>query len=212
MLLHWWKYQRQLSAYRDHSLPTAVFRTVWGHLYHCVECRDELASYETLGEMLRRVPAPAVPADLAFRVRLRLSQERAQQERPHWLWALTGQFRHLALPGTAGLLSAVVLFGIFASHFTVPLRVSPDVPLDLRTSARLRDSSPLELDSKNGDLVVQLLIDRQGRVADYSIIAGTYTPEDIRNLRNRLLFAVFDPAMIFGTPVSEHLVLINIRG
>lgn len=214
MLLHWWKFKRQLSAYRDHSLPHQVFRDVWKHLYHCGECRDELASYETLGDMLRRVPAPAMPADLEFRVRLRLSQERYRRQRPSFVRTLVEEWRHLAFPGAAGLCSAVLLFMVFASHFTPAVRANSggDVLLDLRTSARERDSRILDLDSKDGEMVVQLLIDRQGRVADYTILAGNYTPEDVRKLRSNLLFAVFDPARVFGTPVSETLVLVQIRG
>jgi anti-sigma factor RsiW len=213
MLLHWWKFKRQLSAYRNHSLPQKEFRELWNHLYHCGECREELNSYEELGDMLRRVPAPAVPADLEFRVRLRLSQERYYQQRPGWLPTLFETWKHLALPGATGLLSAMVLLVIFASHVTPAVRAgSGDVLLDLRTSARIRDSHVLDLDSESGDMVVQLLIDQQGRVADYSILAGNYTPADVRKLRSNLLFAVFDPARVFGTPVSETLVLVNIRG
>jgi anti-sigma factor RsiW len=213
MLLHWWKFKRQISAYRDHSLSQEQFRGLWSHLHHCGECREELDSYEELGGMLRRVPVPDIPADLEFRVRLRLSQARYQRQRPSWLSTFVDEWRHLAFPGATGLLSAVLLLFIFATHFTPAVRAGGgDVMLDLRTSARIRDSRVLDLDSESGDIVVQLLIDRQGRVADYSILAGNYTPEDVRKLRNNLLFAVFDPARIFGTPVSETIIFVQIRG
>jgi hypothetical protein len=107
---------------------------------------------------------------------------------------------------------ALILFAVFASHFAVPLRSRPDVPLDLRTAARLPDNQYLQLGSAGNEMVVQLLIDRQGRVADYSILAGSYTPQDVRKLRNDLLFAVFEPAMVFGRPISQNLVIVNIRG
>jgi hypothetical protein len=214
MLLHWWKFRRQLSAYRDHSLPRDGFRSLWKHLYHCSDCREELASYEMFGDMLRRAAAPAVPLDLEFRVKLRLSQERYRRQRPGLMWSLVQQWRHLAFPGAAGLLSAVVIFFLFASQFTPAVRANGggDVLLDLRTSARIRNSYLLDLDSTSSDMVVQLLIDRQGRVADYTILAGNYTPDDVRKLRSNLLFAVFDPARVFGTPVSETLVVVQIRG
>jgi len=213
-MLHWMKYTRKLSAYRDHSLPAEEFRTVWSHLYHCAECRETVSGIEQLGLALRRLPSPAVPEDLLPEIRIRVSQERARQDRPGLLWRLGNQWGHLALPGAAGLLSAVMIFCVFASHFSVPPRAaaSPVVPLELRTPARLRDGQPLKLDTKMGDLVVQLVIDPQGRVADYYILAGTYTAEDMRNLRNSLLFAVFDPATFFGLPTSGTLVVSNIRG
>jgi anti-sigma factor RsiW len=213
MFLHWWKFRRQLSAYKDHSLPQQEFRSLWQHLYHCGECREELDSYEALGDWLRRVPSPAVPPDLHFRVRLRLSQESYLRKRPHRVLALADQWRHLAFPGAAGLFSAIVLFMLFATNFTPTLRANgSDVLLDLRTSARARDTRVLDVESKDGDMVVQLLIDRRGRVADYTILAGNYTPEDVRKLRSNLLFAVFDPATVFGTPVSETLVVVQVKG
>ena len=216
-MLHWIKYKRNLSAYRDHSLPADQFRSVWSHLYHCQECRDEVSGFERLTGMLRRLPSPAVPKHLASQVHMRISQERARQQRPTWLWRLTNQWGHLALPGATGLLSAVLIFGIFASHFTVPLRkAANDIPLNVRTPARPRDARLMDLDSQMGDMVVQVLIDSQGRVADYDIVEGSYTPESLRYLRNNLLFAVFDPAMVFGVPTSDTLIFsyrkVHVRG
>jgi hypothetical protein len=209
---HWLNFKRKLSAYGDHSLRAEEYRSVWSHLYHCPECREEVSGIEQLGLSLRRLPPPAVPERLLSDIRIRISEERARRQRPSWLWKLTNEWGHLALPGATGLFTALAFFAIFAFHFAVPLRSSPDVPLDLRTSAHLRDSRVLELGSGDNEMVVQLLIDPQGRVADYSILAGTYTPEDVRKLRNDLLFAIFEPAMVFGRPISEHLVIVNIRG
>jgi hypothetical protein len=215
------KYQRKLSAYRDHSLAAAEFRSVWSHLYHCPDCREEVEAIENLGTALRELPAPALPQDLMVQLRMRLSQERARRERPSWLWRLRNQWGHMALPGTAGLLSAVLLFGLLGIHFDVPLHAAAeDVPLVVRTPARLRDGRPLELESNMSDLVVQVLIDPQGHVVDYDVVEGSYTPQQARNLRNNLLFAVFDPAMsigpLSGGATSTTLVLsyrrVHVRG
>jgi hypothetical protein len=211
-MLHWLKYQRKLSAYRDHSLEAEDYRAVWKHLYHCTDCRQEVSCLEQVGLQLRRLPSPAAPARLAGDIRIRISQERARRERPGWLWKLSNQWGHLALPGSVGVFAAVFIFGLLASQFTVPLRRGPDVPLDLRTSAYLPGNQLLEHGLENSDMVVQLLIDHRGRVAEYTILAGTYTSEDVRKLRNNLLFAVFEPAKIFGRPVTERLVLVNVRG
>ncbi|MBI3934556.1 MAG: hypothetical protein HY316_07660 [Acidobacteria bacterium] len=211
------KYKRQLSAYRDHSLPPEQYRSVWSHLYHCQECCEEVSEIEQLGGNLRRLPSPEIPKELAFQVRMRLSQERALRERPGWLWRLTNQWGHLALPGAAGLLSAVLIFAMFGSHFSVQLRAgAKDIPLYVRTSARPRDAILLDLQSRTEDMVVQLLIDQNGRVAAYDIVEGNYTPEELRRLRNSLLFAVFDPAMVFGVPTPDTLILsyrqVRVRG
>ena len=82
-----------------------------------------------LGQALRDLPFPALPKDLLFQVRMSLSHERARRERPSWLWRLRNQWGHMALPGAAGLLSAVVLFSLLGTHFDVPLlAASEDVP------------------------------------------------------------------------------------
>jgi anti-sigma factor RsiW len=217
IMLHWFRFKRNLSAYRDHSLSAAQFRSLWSHLYHCQQCREEVEVFENLGETLREVPAPSIPRDLAFDVRARLSQERAEQQRPGWLWTIKNQWGHMAFPGAAGLVAALIFFGVFASHFSSPLQMATeDIPLVVRTPARLRDSRPWEVGSNMGDLVVQVLIDPQGRVADYDIVEGSYTPQEARNFRNNMLFAVFDPAMLFGRPTSDTLVLsyrkVRVRG
>jgi len=211
-MLHWLKFQRKLSAYRDHSLTAEDYRSVWRHLYHCTDCRQEVSGMEQLGLMLRRVPPPEVPPRLASDIRIQVSEERVRRQRPGWLWKLGNQWGHLALPGSVGLCCAVFIFGLLASQFTVPLRRGPDVPLDLRTSAYLRSNQLLAHGLAESDMVVQLLIDHRGRVADYTILGGTYTTEDVRKLRNNLLFAVFEPAKVFGTPITEQLVLVNVRG
>ena len=217
MMMHWWKFGRLLSAYRDHELPTTQFRALWGHLYHCADCREEMEQFEQMGTALRELPTPAMPADLPFRVRLRLSQERSRQERPSWRWRLATQWGHLALPGATGLLSAKLLFGIFLPQVSAPVSArSYDTPLALRTPARLRGTGPIELATNTEELMVQVLVDQQGRVADYDIVAGNYTPKDLRDLRNRLLFTIFDPATVFGRPQQETLLLsfrrVRVRG
>ena len=216
-MMHWFKFKRLLSAYRDHELPAAQFRALWGHLYHCADCREEMAQLEQIGTALRELPTPAMPADLPFRVRMRLSQERSLQEKPGWRWRLATQWGHLAFPGATGLLSTLLLFGIFLPQVSAPVETrADDTPLTLRTPARLRGTGPIELVTNTEELMVQVLVDQQGRVADYDIVAGNYTPEDIRDLRNRLLFTVFAPATVFGRPQQETLLLsfqsVRVRG
>ena len=95
-----------------------------------------------------------------------------------------------------------------------------DVPLELRTPARLRGTGSAGLHSEPENLpenlMVQVLIDQNGRVADYSIVSGHYTPDDARQLRHRLAFTVFDPATFLGRPTHELRLLyfssIRVRG
>jgi anti-sigma factor RsiW len=216
-MMHWIKFKRLLSAYRDHELPSARFRALWRHLYHCAECREELEQFESMGTALRELPTPAMPADLPFRVRLRLSQERSRRQAPGWRWRLATRLGPLALPGGAGMLSALLLFGVFLPEVSAPMETrAVDTPLMLSTPARLRGTGPIELVTNTEELMVQVLVDQEGRVADYDIVAGNYTAEDVRDLRSRLLFTVFDPATVFGKPQPETLLLsfrsVRVRG
>jgi hypothetical protein len=123
----------------------------------------------------------------------------------------------LAFPGATGLLSALLLFAVFLPQVSAPVGTrDDDTPLTLRTPARLRGTGPIELVTNTEELMVQVLVDQQGRVADYDIVPGNYTPEDVRDLRNRLLFTVFAPATVFGMPQQETLLLsfrsVRVRG
>lgn len=198
MLLHWWKYKRNLSPYLDRSLPAANFRDLWRHLHHCDDCNEELAQLEGMSAHLRSIPTPAMPPDLAFNIRMKLSHQRYVSEQPSWKWKLANRLGSFAGPALAGVACALLFFGSFVFHFSAPRDSSPDVPLVLRTPARLVATGPLELETRTENLVVQVLVDQNGRVADYDIIAGTYTDQDVRDLRNRLLFTVFDPARVIG--------------
>ncbi len=215
-MLHWWKFKRHLSPYRDHSLPTPKFRALWGHLFHCPECRGELNEMEQLGSALRALPSPAIPKDLSFEIHLRLSQEQMRRERPSLFWRLTTQWGHLAIPGLSGVLASLILFSAFLPSLWPAVTHSQDIPLLLHTPARLLGTGPLEWGTKSEEMVVQILVDPQGRVADYDIVDGRYTPQDVRDLRNRLLFTFFDPATVFGMPKSDTLLIsfrsLRIRG
>lgn len=216
-MFHWLKYQRLLPDLVDGALPASRRRALRAHARNCEECGEEMRQLSRAGAILRQLPSPPVPADLEFQVRCRISQERALRQQPGWAWKLANTLVPLALPAGVGVLAAVIAFATFLPQLQTPVRAaSEDVPMALRTPARLRGPGPIEPETTMEEVVVQLLIDQQGRVADYAIIAGTYTPEDARALRNRLLFTVFDPATVFGRPTPAILFLsfhsVQVRG
>jgi hypothetical protein len=171
---------------------------------------------ERLGSALRTLPSTAIPEDLAFEIHLRVSQERMHRQRPSFWWRLTSRWGDLAVPSLSGFLASLILFAAFLPGLQPTVAHSQDTPLLLHTPARLLGTGPLELGTTSEEMVVQILVDPQGRVADYDIIDGRYTPQDIRDLRNRLLFTYFDPATVFGTPKSDRLLVsfrsLRVRG
>ena len=171
-------------------------------------CREELEQLDSVAALLKQLPAPPLPADLPFRIRYRISQERSRIQRPSWRWRWANRAAPFALPAVAGLLSALLIFGTFIRIFEIPVQANSrpnqgDVPIGLRTPPQLRSSGPIEFDTGMQCMVVEILIDQNGRVADFHIVRGKQTPEQVRLLQNMLLFTVFDPATVFGKPTSD---------
>ena len=207
-MLRCWKYKKLLSAYGDNFLSMAEWEAVRKHVDACPACAEQTLQWKSLQKTLRQAPPPPVPADLAFRIRTRLSQERGQQQQPGWVWRWANRMAPYAFPVASGALAALLVFGSLMPTLSLPLQASSDdVPLAFRTPPRLRSNWPIEISPEAEDLVVKLLIDERGRVADYGIVSGKYTAEEIRTLQNLLLFAVFDPATLFGMPTPYTVVL-----
>ena len=70
-----------LAGYLDGAWPAKRERDhglVGHHLNSCVGCREELERYRKLSALMARAERPAAPADLAARIRVRVSEARAQ--------------------------------------------------------------------------------------------------------------------------------------
>jgi hypothetical protein len=157
--------------------------------------------------VLKQLPTPAMPPELTTRIRTRISQERRKRAKVTWAWKLQNEFAHLAVPAAVGLLSAIFIFGICIRIFEVPVRASSDdVPLAVRTPPRLLTNT---LIASNGidSMVVKILIDQNGRVADFHVVRGKQTPEQMRQLETLLIFSLFDPATVFGKPTADTVTL-----
>ena len=117
--------------------------------------------------------------------------------------------RPLAFPVAGGVCSAIVLFSTWVVP-TYPVRAanSVDVPTILNTVATVKGTAPIGV--AGGDIVVDVLVDGQGRMIDYSVVSGTRVEKDEalrRRLDNFLLFTEFVPATSFGQPTVSRLRL-----
>jgi hypothetical protein len=208
--------QRRTMLYQEGLLPADEMELMRRHHAQCPECAERTAPVLNLRRNLKGVAAPAIPATVSMRLRVKASRAAADRRRrrtigelmKYWreefkLWT-DNLMRPLAIPTAGGFASALMLFSVFATGIGMPMCPAPhiDVPTGLYTEASVKTYLPLGF--QNGDLVVELTIDDQGRVVDYSLPAlTTPVPAELRrNIANHLLFTQFNPATSFGQPVS----------
>ncbi|MEX2263506.1 MAG: hypothetical protein WD696_16230 [Bryobacteraceae bacterium] len=167
-----------------------------------------------IGINLRSLPRVTPPPDLETRLLVLASRERQRRAAGGNLPALFSALRKRArllvgnlmrppaLPFAGGLISTAFLFGILAPTLAVPSGSLADVPTMLYTDARLETMPPFAFDR---DVVVDLVIDGQGRIVDYSFPSGEMRADSLGNLGNMILFTSFNPATSFGQPTSSRV-------
>jgi hypothetical protein len=209
-MLHWLRYKRLLPGYFGEALPGAKREMISRHVASCPDCRSDLTALDQTGAWLRQLASPQMPPELAVRLRYSLRAERRRGMAPDWQWRFRNLLQPFAVPASVGLMSAVIIFGIFIRVFEIPVHAGSagDVPLTLRTPPRLRSSSAMfRVNTGMDSVTVKVLIDQNGRVADVQVLGGNHTPDQIRYLQNVLLFTLFDPATLFGQPTTDTVVL-----
>lgn len=207
-MLEWRKYTKFLTDRAEQLLGAPTQQWVNRLTETWSGRRNEDAGLCELELLLKQMPVPEMPGDLPARIQRRISGERSKAERVTWTWRLKNHLEPFAIPAAAGLLSALLIFGVFIRIFEVPVHAgSADVPLRVHTPPRLRTTALLEADTGIQCMEVTLLIDQNGRVADYKIIKGKQTPEQLHSLEYLLVFTVFDPATVFGKPTPDTVTL-----
>jgi anti-sigma factor RsiW len=211
------------SPYLDGALSGLQMHALAGHLDECAYCHERYVSLRRTQQLLSSVGRRKAPDDLTLRLRLAISHEAAHARRPHFEGMglrLSNAINAFAVPATAGLVSAVAIFGFLMGFFALPLQADKaDVPLRFNTAPRLEQSAfQMSLDSIHGDsLVIAAYVDSQGRVQDYRVLSN---PDELTDLpspvKNMLIFARFRPAMSMGSPTSGTAVLsfskISVKG
>jgi hypothetical protein len=126
------------------------------------------------------------------------------------------------VPATAGLVSAVLIFGLMLGFIALPSQLqasSGDVPLMLYTAPQLEQSVfGTSLGSIGEDsVVIEAYVDANGRVEDYRILSQS---EDAKamlpQVKNLLIFTTFRPALSMGRPTAGRAVIsfskISVKG
>ena len=210
-----------LSAYLDDALKVAEMRQVSAHLEECLACRQEFAQLRSVQAMVTSLGRHPAPRDLALRIRVAAMQRQNAALRHRmqaWSVRLENTINSFMLPATAGLVSAMIVFGLFVGFFVAPPPVpaSMDVPTVLYMPARLTSSLPAAPVFTNGPVVVVIHVDANGRLEDYHIVEGEDSPRIRKELDRSLLFTQFQPAVSFGQPAPGSVVIsfdnVNVTG
>lgn len=208
--------RHHFSDYLDDRCGREQLRSIRFHLSFCGSCRKELERLQAVQAELRALPRRRVPADLALRLRVEMSQ-RMHQNLLGRLWVrFENAFRPLLLPASGGLLTAVIFFGLIMGTAFVPEVTLPDVPIAIVTPPRLRELPPINFNTGDQAVVLLTQIDAAGRVMSYRVLSGQLSPELSHSLDRVIYFSVFDPATTFGRPTDGQVVLslrrITVRG
>jgi predicted anti-sigma-YlaC factor YlaD len=218
--------QHQFSHYLDSDIPGTRMLEITKHLEKCAECAGEFAVWQKTQTLVSALGPSKVPEDLALRLRVAISQEsrnstRERLGRFHIRWENT--FQPFLLRAAAGFASAIFLVGTVAlliGRFASPEPVEArDQPLEISTAPRLLYSSFQPADAigdHNNPVVLQVFVDRSGRVYDYKVLSGQVDTKTRESIDDLLLFSVFAPARSFDQAVRGTALMsfsgISVRG
>lgn len=204
----------KLSEYLDECLPQEHSLELAAHLRACGACYGRLQQMQQMRITLRTVASHQIPEEVKVSLRVVASRVQAKNARRNtwagwWreyrtafqLWA-NNLMRPIAIPLAGGLCAALLLFGILVPNFTTHYPIGADVPTGLYTGASLKNTMSYGF---SNEVVLDVEIDDQGRMVDYTVTSGQRWMEDPairRMIENNLLFATFIPATTFGQPMS----------
>jgi len=213
------------SANLDGVLPGGQMQKLSEHLQTCLECSAEYRRLARTQQLVASLGRRRAPEDLALKLRVAISRESAMRRERSWqAWSvrLEDALRGFMIPATAGLISAVIFFSVMIGFFALPSSVvsAADQELPVFYTPPQLASMPVEpgiASTIPESVVVETIVDANGRVQDYRVLSG---PKDASDLSTQLdsvmIFTTFRPATSFGRPTVGRAVLsfakINVRG
>ncbi len=215
-----------LSPYLDGAVTGIEMQGLQAHLNGCAACMKEYRLLRQTQQLLTSVGRVQEPADLGLKLRLAISREAAETRRPRFedlRMRVENALNAFMVPATAGLVCALLIFGLVTAILAMPGEVqannSQDVPLVLNTGPELEQSVfGTTLSGMNTDsLVIEAYVDKNGRVQDYKILSDPGESQELLpQVKRMLIFTTFRPAMSMGRPISSRAVLsfsrISVRG
>ena len=212
------------SPYLDGALTGTQMHALSAHMEECLDCERKYASLRQVQQLLGKMGPRRVPADAGLALRVAMSREIARAKGDYFqgvLVRLENTLNAFMVPVTAGLITAVVIFGLLMGFLALPGQLqasNDDVPLVLYTAPQLQQSAFATLDSISDDsLVIEADVDSNGRVQDYRILSNPRESQELLpQVKNMLIFTTFRPATSMGHPTTGKAVLsfskINVKG
>lgn len=217
--------KKLFSPYLDGQVSGREMHALDGHIEECSRCAREYLAMRRTQLLLANLGSKKAPADLALKLRIAISREAAQKRHSRFegvLVRMENALNAFMVPATAGLVSAVLIFGLLLGFIALPGQLqasSGDVPLMLYIAPQLEQSVfGTSLGSIGEDsVVIEAYVDANGRVQDYRILSQS---EDAKamlpQVKNLLIFTTFRPALSMGVPTAGRAVIsfskISVKG
>src|SRR5207248_8527908 len=112
-----------LSPYLDGAVSGTQMHAVGEHLHACTRCKREYVLLHQTQQLLSRMGRRRAPADLSLKLRVAISQEVARSKHPYYqglLLRFENVLNAFLVPATAGLLSALLVFGFLIGFLALP--------------------------------------------------------------------------------------------
>jgi hypothetical protein len=203
--------------------------SIAAHIEGCTGCAEEFALWRGVQRSLSELGPAQPPVRLQARLREAIAVERERGahlslgRRALLVWERS--LAPLAVRLSGGLAAALVLAGGLTWMFAAPLaavQASDDALSHLVAPRYLYSQVPPQPIKTHRDkpsdvpIVVEAMVDSQGRVYDYTILAGPQDPSVKVRVEDNLLSSIFKPATVFGVPVRGHVVMtytaVSVRG
>jgi len=206
--------RESISRYLDDRLAGPDRRSVALHLAVCQQCAMLHGRTDQVRESLRALPVMLAPERLVTDLQVIASKEIVR--RRHMgsfsarlrFWGenvrlvVNNLMRPLALPFAGGLVSALFSFAMLMPNLAFLRSAANERPTALYTEASVENVA--DFGSRNSDdTLIEVEIDGQGRMVDYSVLQGQMNSD----VGNFLLFTTYTPATMFLQPTSSRIVI-----
>ncbi len=209
--------REEFGAYLDSAMSGVEMQAVAAHLETCVPCGREFEELRLLQQCLGELGTAPIPERLQQQLCETLAVERERGTHLAWrgraMLAWKTWLAPLALRVSGGLLAALVLTAglgwIFAAPMFSSVQANDENMAHLVSPRYLYSQVPAQPIETRHDVpvVVEALVDTQGRVYDYQIVAGPQDAAVQMKVQQNLLASVFTPATAFGVPVRGQVVV-----
>lgn len=169
--------KRFSAGYIDGRLRSDERSSVKDHLTGCAACSSYFDQIILIRSTMSEMSPPAMPTQLQTRLQVIASRERAEVLKTRgsriraiwerWRFALREMMRPVALPATGGLLSSLLLFGVFVLTFGTTAAVSSyDIPL---CGMGVSEANLVPIELRSHSVTLNMSFDASGRLGDYNI-------------------------------------------